>query len=277
MGILNFIKNRFEALAAPRSVPRKSAWERYIPMTKEEAINVLKRDLPSEAEVTITVNENGSGLIRIDGAGIDEARTFNFEKGVIYCGHMVVDYKNKGIGRHIMRNEIEFFAICGMKRFEIYAALSAGGYAWARLGFLPDSCEKIREEVRERFKDIKSLLNRRSRRTINSILEFKSPTDIWRLADYQLDLTVRLTKVFEKANCGHKNAKKACKKISTNNKTEEKEYKKTMIESFEKGAVQPLGRVLLAGTSWGGHIDFDNKQQMERVGQYVGGWHILKV
>lgn len=126
MGIFDWVEDCFESL---RSLPRKSAWKRYIPMPEVEAINILKRDLPPEAEVTITVEKKGSGWIKIKGAGINESRTFNFKRGVVNSGHMKVDSNKKGIGRHIMRNEIEFFATCGMKRFEICATSAAGGYA----------------------------------------------------------------------------------------------------------------------------------------------------
>src|SRR5690349_5694888 len=91
---------------------RKGPWEKFVPMTREQAEEILKRDMPPDTKVSVDVRESGRGDITIKSNDIDESRTFNLETHLLDSGCMEVnspDAKGKGLGRHIMRNEIEFF------------------------------------------------------------------------------------------------------------------------------------------------------------------------
>lgn len=248
---------------------RVDPWQQYVPMTREQAMEILKRDLPPEAEIDLKVRRNGSGSISISARGIDESRTFDLKKGVVYSGCMEVTgaHKGKSIGRHIMRNEIEFFSACGAEKYKIYAALSAGGYTWARLGFLPDNIDYLKEGVEDRYKILKTLLDDQEKNLMQDVLEFSDARDIWRLADTRIDLAPRLRDIFKKAADGDKTAKRKCEKIS--------EIDYPIKDELDGGKPQPVGRLLLAGITWYGHLNFKDKEQMERAGQYVGGWHPL--
>jgi hypothetical protein len=246
---------------------RIESWQQYVPMTKEQAMEILKRDLPSDVEIDLKVKSDGSGSISIQSRGIDESRDFNLKDGVVYQGWMEVTEAHRGIGRHIMRNEIEFFSACGAKKYEIYAALSAGGYTWARFGFLPDNIDSLKKDVQRRYERLKLLLDDQEKILIQDVLKFSDAKDIWSLADTRIDLGPRLRDIFKKAAAGDKAAEEKCEEINM------MEY--PVKDELDSGKPQPVGRLLLAGIKWYGHLNFKDKEQMKRAGQYVGGWHPL--
>ncbi|HTK85660.1 MAG TPA: hypothetical protein VL625_11315 [Patescibacteria group bacterium] len=236
-------------------------------MTREQAEEILKRDMPLDTTVSLTVREDGRGRIAIKSKDIDESRSFNLVDHALHSGCMELNSdgaKGKGLGRHIMRNEIEFFRACGVKKFNIYAALTNGGYTWARLGFVPESTAGFAGTVKTRVEKLSPLLTTEEKETLADIAKFRSTKDIWRLADLKVDMRERLTSVFKKAAEGDVQARYLTSAIEDMNgdiETQLRSKKELMI-----------GRLLLTGTSWDGNLFFDDKEQMARVENYVGGW-----
>ncbi|HTK85732.1 MAG TPA: hypothetical protein VL625_11685 [Patescibacteria group bacterium] len=239
-------------------------------MSREQAEEILKRDMPQDTRVSIDVDESGYGNIAIKSEDIDESRTFNLDEHLLNSGFMELSRdgaKGKGLGRHIMRNEIEFFRACGVKRFHIYAALSNGGYTWARLGFLPENTIEFRnmkDKVRARLEILAPVLVEDEKKELEDIAQFNSAKDIWRLADSKIDLRQRLIDCFTKAADGDISARRL--------KSDLIEMHDDIVQLTRSKKDLLIGRVLLTGTSWYGNIDFDNAEQMARVEKYVGGW-----
>lgn len=249
------------------SIQHDRIWNAYIPMSRDEAEKMLSQDLPRGTEIDIRINSRGSGTVRMKGKNIDEERSFHLGQRVVNAGYMAVSKQDKGIGRNIMRNEIEFFAACGANKFKIYAALEAGGYAWARFGFLPEDPGEVKSTITKRFKRLLPIMKKKEIDALQGIIDFDNPKDIWNLADLPLDVAPRLRQVFKDAVDGDKDAKKLSKKLL--------KIPYVMKSLFNKKALaepQNLGRVLLARSEWDGYLNFTDKEQMARVEQYVGGW-----
>lgn len=246
----------------------KKAWEKHVPMSKEKAEQMLRRGLPRGTKVELDVDRDGSGSLKLEGSYISEVtKDFDLDKKVAYSGYMQLAKTGHGIGRKIMRNQIEFFIASGIEKLEMHAGLNAGGYTWARLGFLPSdkgehksAFRELKSEIRQRYKTLAPLLHANEKARIEKIIELKSPKDLWKLADSRIDLGKRLGVVFNAAAKDNKRAQALKKNISD------------VIEISEvEDKPQPIGRLLLAGTYWEGQLDFHNKEQMKRVSDYVGG------
>ncbi|MEZ0260657.1 MAG: hypothetical protein ACAH80_06575 [Alphaproteobacteria bacterium] len=247
----------------------KQAWKEHVPMTKAKAERMLKRGLPRGTKVSVKVDSDGQGRLELDASYISEVtKSFDLDKKVAYSGYMELAKTGKGIGRKIMRNQIEFFIASGCEKLEMHAGLNAGGYTWARLGFLPydkgeykDDFRELRQEVRERYKKVAPLLSDSEKERMDEILKFKDAKAVWKLADSRIDLGKRLRDVFKAAANDDRKAQRLEEKLSP------------LVDSDDlKGdKPQPIGRILLAGTSWHGEMDFKDKAQMKRVSDYVGG------
>src|SRR6185436_3978762 len=88
----NWLKRLFDRWGLfPESDEDSAAnWERYMPLSVADAVAMLKRDLPEDTEVILTVKEDGTGSIgiRADGA-IDESQEFDLKQRKIGDGEMV--------------------------------------------------------------------------------------------------------------------------------------------------------------------------------------------
>jgi hypothetical protein len=265
------------------------AWNKYIPLTPAMASKILTRGLPAQTYVNITdIDEKGCGEIeyhaaarRAGGHGgnaiFHDSREFDLSKNKLLDGLITVSGKQqeKNYGRIIFRNQIEFFHACGVKKFEVLAASTNGGYTWARFGFLPDTIRdnyfktNVIEPIEEKYTMLRSLLPEAERLKIDQAIKFRKKTDMWKLADCEYDLVPVLSEVFNKANNKRYNRVLA------------QELKMELQDEFDraKSAGRPLklGRVLLTGTSWTAKLDFKNREQMKRVSEYTGGFKYIRI
>lgn len=241
----------------PQQQPRKplavSAWERHTGISEDDTIEMLTQGLPHSIAIDLKFKEDENrGVIRMfDTAGPEEIelRSFNMNTMTAAPGDIRVIDQGQGVGRKILRNEVEFFAACGIKKFEIYASSEAGGYVWARFGFLPKSPQtgELKEDLKWRFGLIESVLEPDEAKQLKKLIELKNPQDLWQVADLRVNMTPRLQ------NIPNKTLQKLCDRLVM-------------------PPIMPLGRLLLTGANWDGYIDLKNKEQMARVERYVGGW-----
>ena len=225
---------------------------------------MLRRGLPRGTKVSLDVDSDGQGSLDMEASYIDEVtKDFDLDKKVAHSGYMKLEKTGHGIGRKIMRNQIEFFVASGIEKLEMHAGLNAGGYTWARLGFLPYKSElgELKQEIRERYKKLAPLLDSREKERLDRLLRSQDPKSVWQLADSRIDLKQRLRDVFKSAANDDKRAQTLKENIAD------------VLDRSELNGnkAQPIGRILLAGTSWHGELDFKNKAQMKRVDDYVGG------
>ena len=97
---------------------------------------------------------------------------------------------------------------------------------------------------------------------LKDILKFEKPTDLWRFADTQIDMTPRIADAFNKAAAGDREARNACDKIA--------EAFYGISGKVKDGLSRPISKMILVDISWDGYVDFNNDAQMERVKKYIG-------
>ena len=280
----------FNRKASPAARAEQVAlWNRYIPLTPEQAAKILTRDLPKDTAVTFKLEKDGSGEFNIYALNkFDDEASFDLTDKSLDAGTIRVQdaYMGQGIGRKLIRNQVEFFHACGVRTFDISAQFENGGYTWARVGFLPDDVrddnlkEDVAEPARRTIDMLAPLLEPAEKKKLRRYLQFKKKEDLWRVADSDIDLGPRLKDVFSRAA-----AKKGDKKQAQYAR-EYLELLKThftydlfdyMESQAKKGKPVNVGRLLLTGTSWTGAIDMNNPKQMKRLGNYTGGWKHIKI
>jgi GNAT superfamily N-acetyltransferase len=261
-----------------------AAWERHIPLAPRTAVRILTRDLPRGTGTGFTLlHKDGAGeleIIRWDRHQYEplmkDSRTFDLAEGCVNQGDVFVapHVQGRGYGRTMMRNQVEFFHACGARLFDIHAASENGGYTWARLGFLPqftgsDSFRaSVKRPVLTHLETLEPVLGRKTAEKIESLLEFRKPTDMWELADMREDVLPKLTPVFNRTARGPR--------LSVAQRQDLHDmYRAAYQEAAKKGRGMPLGRLLLTGTAWKGRLHMDDRAQMTRVGQYCGGWKYI--
>jgi len=270
-------------------VEKIKLWNRFIPVAPDKAFEILTRDLPDDTEIVLKLEDDGSGRIDVDSdEKFNEGRDFDIKKKTLKAGMIRVKdgYQGKGYGRFILRNEMEFFHALGIRKFKVTASLDNGGYTWARMGFLPvkdDDFKGTAREVRESIKALKPLLSDEEKQKLKNWGAFRRRTDMWKVADADIDLGPRLSRLFNKAAQGaeEEEPKKSVRKARELVDALKDHFSKAVFDYMktqaEKNGSVMIGRVLLTGTSWDGEIDMDNVKQMERVGNYTGGWRYLEI
>jgi hypothetical protein len=252
-------------------------WRLYIPMTEKKAGAILGRDLPGDVRFTLEFRERGMAHFTIYNKEkiFSDSRAVDFGKRTLLPGFVECKDQGRGIGRTLMRNQIEFFRACGIRRFSITAGLEAGGYSWARFGFLPKKLsgnyfnEHTRDHVRERYDLIKKLLTGEERDSLDRIVKLRRLKDIWRLADAPVDVGPRLSALFNKS-AGTAEREPLTKLFNV--LASDKDIENMIRQRLEEGLPVTVGRLCLSGASWDGMLNFNNKEQMKRAGTYVGGW-----
>lgn len=235
---------------------------------------ILLRDLPPDTGITAHFSATTPHAMRLDITGPDHYsnRTFLMNKGVACPGNFSVGPENRqnGLGRRIMRNQIEFAHAAGMKRINITAALSTGGYAWARFGFLPDMPDLlingVAAGINQGFTAISRFLTDSEKRDIIPFTRMMRPKDIWHVADNRTDIASRLRDAFESGITHGKGDRLMVADL-----------KYRFREIVAQGKPVTVGQALLCGRVWNGHLDLGNAEQMKRAGDYSGGWKYLTI
>lgn len=238
------------------------AWKRHVPFTREEAYEILTRDLPAGTHLYIHVTRSGHGEISLshDQPKFSDKRTFELDKHLVHEGYMRIEDQGKGLGRTIMRNEIEFFAACGVKEFKIHASSEAGAYTWSRLGFSTKNPRLLMKHVNRRFKRIEPLLNDQERADIRAIIDTAGPDSAHEIASLRQDIGARVRAAF--ANATDRKLCAALRGIPA------------LKKDLAKTDFLPLGRTLLTSDDYDGYLNLTDIKKMMEVGDYVGGWKI---
>lgn len=280
----NAVSDRFDCVVMdsdePHHVSRIDSWNQFISISPYDARDILLRDLSDEIRVKVSLDENGYGRLEYSGGDvIDCACDFDLNRKVRNEGDASIcsEAQTMGLGRTLIRNQIEFLKACGIETFEVYASSSVGGYAWARFGYLPidKDMDEIREKVQRYFNALKPILTDEEIAQIEGLTEISSKYDLWEIAKEQTDLYSRIRVVFDMA---------ADETLNESFRSDAS-YKQTLMGRgmntygynhigdclFNKEPIR-LGRLLLIGTNWHGTIDLRNETQMRYVDNYVGGF-----
>jgi len=212
--------------------------------------------------VSIDPNER-TGFVHIEYADkdgnkmFDIMRTFNKKAdGSVEVDHdaLYVDPIARGLGRHIMRNSMEWYEKIGVSKIHIPDATSNGSYAWARYGFTPNqgAWDNVRNKITAVMgpgriseepwgaagdphitRQILDALSPEDRNRLLTILADPDPKAMWKLAD--LDLEIDLGALDDPRLTG----------------------------------TTTLGRLLLYRNRWQGDLELEDDEAMARFWKYV--------
>lgn len=261
------VSSAYGAAAAFPFCRDEKNWNRLMPIPAALAVAILRRDLPDDCTYNISFSGD-EGWLFLDGRDASDSRKFNMAHGVVQPGDLVIrnDAQYQGLGRLIMRNQIEFFHAIGMKHLQINASSQAGGYSWARMGFLPDMPldPEFTRVLQRRYELIKPFLAATDMPDALP-LPIKQPHDLWAIADASADIAPRLPDFFSKAAQSFSGG--------------DKEISNTIACLFEnrlrQGKSVTLGQFLLAGTTYPASLDLNDVAPLKRAGAYAGGWRYI--
>lgn len=121
-------------------------------------------------------------------------RSFDFpEKTVTHNRFVVSSHAHgRGLARVFLRNSMKLYQAMGIEKVEVTAAMTAGGYTWARFGFKPDQddWDRLREKLQRTVANLSDEeLQPRKKRKVEAILRNQKPEAIWLIADltYKID------------------------------------------------------------------------------------------
>ena len=138
--------------------------------------------------------------------------------------------QGRGISKDLLANSIKLYDKAGIQKVTLQAALSVGGYAWAKYGFKPNlgrETTQLFKTVSDRLQDMGEAVPTSVRRVVERLLAKGDPKAIWAISDLD-GVTVR----------------RANKDV-------------------------PLGKALLLGTAWKGALDLQDLEARARFDQYI--------
>lgn len=120
-----------------------------------------------------------------------ERSFFRGDDGVLVVRHAFLELaetaQGKGFGKKFLRNSLRLYEEAGVAEIRLVADIDAGGYAWARYGFVPDPDE---------WRELKGFIERRmikqqlfqtqsdeAIQAVNAALRSDDPRAIWKIAD----------------------------------------------------------------------------------------------
>jgi GNAT superfamily N-acetyltransferase len=98
--------------------------------------------------------------------------------------------QGKGIGKKVLAQQVDDYKAMGVQQIQTLAALNAGGYTWAKFGFLPSKSEvpAFVEKARMRVNGLpgNTPLQRQNRDRLERFVKSLDPNDpktVWEIAD----------------------------------------------------------------------------------------------
>lgn len=242
-------------------------WARQMPIPSRLAEAILTRDLPDDFSYNISLS-GSEGWLFLDGNGASDSRKFDLASGIAYPGDLVVrnDTQYQGWGRLILRNQIEFFHAAGLRKMEINAAREAGAYSWARMGFLPEMPldAGFQRDLKRRYELISPFLDMTAASASLPVTLLRAQ-DLWAVADAATDVAPLLPDFF----------KTAAQSFSGIDKETSNTISVLFAARLAQGHKVTLGQFLLAGQSYRAFIDLGDAAQLQRAGNYAGGWRYI--
>jgi|GEM_PF-3336589 len=267
-----------------RSAAAIAMWNKYIPMTPQTAAEILRRDLPRGINVKINLTEDGIGRIEFEGRLLNGVSAdFNIPDHVRDNGatEIVERGQGKGLGTKIIRNQIEFLHACGVRRFEVNAGM-VGGYAWARMGYVPAEPKsmKISSQIMKNLKSIKPYLTKKEYKRLHASARLNSQYDLWKIADCRIDIAPQLRDAFNKSSPPRRGRYENPLETVAQNFASANVFFAYQLDELKdylkKDKPFIVGRYLLKDTGWDGVINLNSIRQMKRIGAYTGGWKYLE-
>jgi len=173
----------------------KKYWDKFFPnISPEQLYKSTTKDLPESTNLKITTHTTSPTLI-FTNSEKDTAFKFTYTIKGKYIKYNMGKVCDKGqhhnISKTMQRNILTFCKTNNLNRIDV-AAMNIGAYAWARMGFVPDSLLWIikRSAIARRFKALTKRIPLAERKTlaplfneISNAMKSKNPKSIWIIAD----------------------------------------------------------------------------------------------
>ena len=173
-------------------------WNRYVGIKPADLLARLEAGLPAGHGLTLQIDVTGSGNVSIDGRVTRQGREIGqFIRGFhgVRGGRawhnqfrMNADAQGQGIGRRLSANFMGLYRDLGLQRVELTASWEMGGYAWARMGFVPDDWPALALQLRDRWSKLQAKAPADVVPVVDKILRGTDPKAIWLLADLATEL-----------------------------------------------------------------------------------------
>jgi hypothetical protein len=154
-------------------------------------IKTLLSEIPEECRIKVCCQKGGTGRFELrfrDGTEqvATATRTFNLaEKVVNHAGFNVVrQRRGRGLAKLLTRNSLAVYRELGISRVTLSAGLEAGGYVWARFGFLPSREDwfRVRGDVQAKLTTVGEV-PAEAKEALTYALVDDDPVAIWDIAD----------------------------------------------------------------------------------------------
>jgi hypothetical protein len=121
---------------------------------------------------------------------IEMERTVNFSSREVSHDALLISPEGKGYGKRLLRNCIEIYRGCGIRKVTVYAGLELGPYVWGRIGFIPTqaSWDSLRQTIRSNLDEIHNLVPNNRFTEICEDLDDSDPYTLWTIVDDQFEL-----------------------------------------------------------------------------------------
>ena len=100
-------------------------------------------------------------------------------------------FQGHGLAKSILRNNFDLYGELGIDKVDLTAAITVGGYAWARYGWQlkPDDVKsgRLDKQVAKRLETLD--LKAKDRKVVDAILASQDPKKVWALSDLQTPVT----------------------------------------------------------------------------------------
>lgn len=273
-------------------------WERFIPYTPAQIYGLFTAGYGrDDVNVTVRAFETRRVEFEIDH---EEGEIFRSKLTLrvgddpsILNSKVVVDpdSQGKGHGRNSMRNWIETAAAFGFPEFSFDAAMSDGGFVWARMGahldrneerqpFYADEERRLAVTLNARLEAARPFIGQANYRKAHALCQIQQPDDLVRLAEMG-DIVVPKEAVAEAEEIlplFYSDVLDGMNRDCMNTIKTELKYLSSIFFNSGRGTCDyvSLPAFLKKQTVWSAVVDLSNAEQMKRVGDYVGGWRTIE-
>ncbi len=197
--------------------------------------------------------------------------------------------QSNGYGKAYFKAINELSLAMGNKALPFIAAGDNGGYTWAKAGAYINAGMMYEEELlglkrtikgrlcalrpyvdSEAFHKAYGLARIKTKRDISTLAQINEPLpDFFRVDDFSEIGKIReRIQVYYTRNPADRSASFVAQR-------EVARLERAFMIAASQEKPMTLGRALLVKTGWIGLVDFSDKKQMEKIGDYIGGWNTI--
>lgn len=192
-------------LSASEALPKSIAksWKQWGLKPGQMAERMLAQTGLQPGSVRVGISESESGTALKLGVNLADSKgeeagyiSRSFSRGEsgrpnVYHDLLQLEdqFQGKGIVKRVLRNSFSLYQDLGVDKVDLQAAITVGGYAWARYGWqLKDkSQESISQQVKKRLEPLE--VDTAVKRQVNTLLDGNSPRKLWAISDMRIPVS----------------------------------------------------------------------------------------